>query len=78
MTQNKRDWEVQPPYLYPAYKSTVLRAPTKPLVPLKHTHSELTGPVFGHDVIRPYDNDLTLNARKMENPWENGLLWQAR
>ncbi|MDO1445068.1 protocatechuate 3,4-dioxygenase subunit beta [Rhodocytophaga aerolata] len=68
MTQNKRDWEVQPPYLYPAYKSTGLRAPTKPLVPLKHTLSELTGPVFGHDVIRPYDNDLTLNARKNGEP----------
>ncbi|QHT65489.1 protocatechuate 3,4-dioxygenase subunit beta [Rhodocytophaga rosea] len=68
MTQNKRDWAIQPPYLYPEYKSTVLRAPTKPLIPLKHTLSELTGPVFGHDAIRKYDNDLTLNARKNGEP----------
>jgi protocatechuate 3,4-dioxygenase, beta subunit len=63
MSQNKRDWSVQPPYLYPDYKSTVLRAPAKPLVPLKHTLSELTGPVFGHETIRKHDNDLTRNAR---------------
>ena len=68
MTQNKRDWTVQPPYLYPPYKSTVLRAPAKPLVPLKHTMSELTGPVYGHDVIREHDNDLTMNARKNGEP----------
>ncbi|GAB3169013.1 protocatechuate 3,4-dioxygenase subunit beta [Telluribacter humicola] len=63
MSQNKRDWDVQPPFLYPDYKSTVLRAPSRPLVPIKHTLSELTGPVYGHDLIRPFDNDLTMNAR---------------
>jgi len=68
MTQNKRDWTVQPPYLYPEYKSTVLRAPTRSLVPLKHTLSERTGPVFGHNSISLYDNDLTLNARKNGEP----------
>jgi protocatechuate 3,4-dioxygenase, beta subunit len=68
MTQNKRDWAIQPPYLYPEYKSTVLRAPTKPLIPLKHTLSERTGPVFGHESIRKYDNDLTLNARRNGEP----------
>jgi hypothetical protein len=29
---NKRDWSVHPPYLYPDYKSTRLRAPTKQLI----------------------------------------------
>jgi protocatechuate 3,4-dioxygenase, beta subunit len=60
--QNKRDWEVHPPYLFPDYKSTVLRAPGKALVPLKHTLSELTGPVYGDEVVRKYDNDLTKNG----------------
>lgn len=68
MSQNKRDWATQPPYLHPDYKSTVLRAPTKPLVPLKHTLSELTGPVYGHDLIRKYDHDLTINARQNGEP----------
>jgi protocatechuate 3,4-dioxygenase, beta subunit len=61
-SQNKRDWEVHPPYLFPDYKSTVLRAPGKALVPLKHTLSELTGPVYGDEVVRKHDNDLTKNG----------------
>src|SRR5438093_8464742 len=48
-----------PPTLHPDYKSTVKRAPKRPLVPLPHTLSELTGPVHGHDGIRPVDDDLT-------------------
>ena len=48
-----------PPSLHPDYKSTVKRAPTRPLVPMPHTLSELTGPVYGHDGIRPVDDDLT-------------------
>ena len=48
-----------PPLDYPAYRSTARRAPRKPLVVIPHTLSELTGPVYGHDVVRPEDNDLT-------------------
>jgi protocatechuate 3,4-dioxygenase beta subunit len=62
------DWSVQPPYLYPGYKSTVKRAPRKPLIPMEHTLSELTGPVYGHDDIDPLDNDLTKNAAKNGEP----------
>jgi protocatechuate 3,4-dioxygenase, beta subunit len=68
MNQTKRDWAVQPPYLHPDYKSTILRAPSQPLVPLKHTLSELSGPVFGHSLIRPLDHDLTRNARVNGEP----------
>jgi len=56
------DWSVQPPYLHAAYQSTVKRAPQQPLIPLVHTLAELTGPVYGHEQIRPLDNDLTRNA----------------
>lgn len=48
-----------PPYLYPGYTSTVLRAPLRPLVIIPHTLSELTGPVYGHESLRPGDSDLT-------------------
>ena len=48
-----------PDYLYPDYRSTPKRSPTKPLIILPHTLTELTGPVYGHDSIRPGDNDLT-------------------
>ncbi|MFN8492265.1 MAG: protocatechuate 3,4-dioxygenase subunit beta [Caldilineaceae bacterium] len=56
------NWQIQPPYNYPGYTSTVKRAPQQPLIPLPQTLSELTGPVYGHDHIRPLDNDLTRNA----------------
>ena len=49
----------QPAYLYPGYRSTVKRAPTRPLVLLPHTLSEVTGPVFGYDDVNPTDSDLT-------------------
>jgi len=49
----------QPPHLYPPYVSTRKRAPSKPLVVVPQTMSELTGPVFGRDAVGPLDHDLT-------------------
>jgi protocatechuate 3,4-dioxygenase, beta subunit len=49
----------QPPHLHPPYVSTIKRAPTKPLVLAPQTLSEVTGPVFGRDIIGPLDHDLT-------------------
>ncbi|MDF0520600.1 protocatechuate 3,4-dioxygenase subunit beta [Bradyrhizobium yuanmingense] len=45
--------------LSPDYKSSIKRAPNKPLIPMPHTLSELTGPVYGHETVREGDNDLT-------------------
>lgn len=59
---NPRDWGSHPPFISPGYKSTILRGPTKPLVPLKPSLSELTGPVFGHESLHSSDNDLTKNS----------------
>lgn len=54
-----RDWH---PKAYDSgYKSSVLRAPTRPLVAVGHSLSETTGPAFGHEAIGALDNDLTLN-----------------
>ncbi len=50
---------VDPPYLWPDYVGTRLRAPQEPLVVLPHTLSELTGPVYGESAVRPTDSDLT-------------------
>jgi protocatechuate 3,4-dioxygenase beta subunit len=49
----------QPPLLYEPYRSTVRRSPTKPLIVLPHTLSEITGPLYGHEKIGETDNDLT-------------------
>jgi hypothetical protein len=38
----------QPPLLYPAYKSTVLRAPSKPLIQLPRDFTDLAAPLFGY------------------------------
>jgi len=51
------------PRLSPTYKSTVLRSPTKPLVIIPHTLSELTGPVYGHETVRDNDSDLTIQHK---------------
>lgn len=68
MNSTTRDWSVHPPFLYPDYKSTVYRAPSKPLIPIRHSLSELTGPVFGEEVVRLNDSDLTKNARHHGEP----------
>ena len=52
-----------PPRLSPGYKSTVKRSPSKPLIPMRHTLSELTGPVYGHETVREHDHDLTLQGK---------------
>ncbi|HSS70067.1 MAG TPA: protocatechuate 3,4-dioxygenase subunit beta [Casimicrobiaceae bacterium] len=52
-------FQSQPPYLYPPYRSTVKRSPSRPLILLPHTLSEITGPVFGYDDVKPTDSDLT-------------------
>jgi protocatechuate 3,4-dioxygenase, beta subunit len=49
----------QPPYDWPAYKSTLKRAPKRPLVPLPATPSELTGPSFEERWYGPDTPDLT-------------------
>jgi protocatechuate 3,4-dioxygenase beta subunit len=46
-------------YDWPAYRSTELRAPKRPLVALPARLGELSGPVLGEARIGPLDNDLT-------------------
>lgn len=48
-----------PAYDHPAYRSTQLRAPRKPLLLLPESLSETTGPVFGDDAVADFENDLT-------------------
>ena len=50
---------LDPPYLWPAYRSTEHRAPRQPLVPLPHGPTERHGPVFGAHRFTSTDADLT-------------------
>jgi len=49
----------QPPVSHPAYTSNIRRSPTKPLIFLPHTLSEVTGPLYGHSDVRETEHDLT-------------------
>jgi protocatechuate 3,4-dioxygenase beta subunit len=49
----------QPELLFPAYRATVLRAPSRPLAVLPHTLTELTGPLLGEGRVGELDHDLT-------------------
>ena len=49
----------QPEPLHPPYVSSLKRAPSKPLVPLPPTISEVTGPIFASRVAKPGSFDLT-------------------
>lgn len=59
MTDRSVPDQIDPPYLYPAYVSTRLRAPRRPLVPLPRGLTELTGPVMAGEHVQPADADLT-------------------
>ena len=63
MIYPRESLSVDPPSLFPDYKSTVLRAPTRPLIGLDPTISELSGPVYGHESVQETDSDLTRQHR---------------
>lgn len=64
--QRDRDWH--PPAYTPDYKTSVLRSPRNALLSLPTTVSEMTGPVFGHDILGALDNDLIRNYAKDGDP----------
>ena len=52
--------DIHPPYLYPDYKITVQRAPSKRIVQLPDEwFHHIDGPVYGRLPLAPNDNDLT-------------------
>src|SRR5579859_5918702 len=50
---------VHPPLDSPEYRSSQLRAPLRPLVPLPHWLTEVTGPLLGAERVTAADADLT-------------------
>ncbi len=51
---------IDPDYDSPEYRSSAKRAPRQPLVLLADSLSDGARPVFGEDLVRPTDADLTL------------------
>jgi protocatechuate 3,4-dioxygenase beta subunit len=66
----------QPDFHYPPYVSSIARSPRKPLAILPCTVSERTGPVFGHGIIAPHDDDLT--AQHESEPIGERILVRGR
>lgn len=60
----QRDRAMHPPGYAPGYKTSVLRSPRYALLSLNNTISEITGPVFGHNMIGELDDDLIYNFAK--------------
>jgi protocatechuate 3,4-dioxygenase beta subunit len=51
----------QPEYNFAPYVSSVARSPRQPLVLLPQALIDRRGPVFGHSLLKPNDNDLTVH-----------------
>src|SRR6476659_3905556 len=66
-----------PPSLYPDYRSTVVRAPSRPLITIPQTLSEITGPVYGHSDVKPEEADLTTQHAGRPIPHALVEIWQC-
>ena len=59
LPSSRRAVGVHPPLDLPGYRSSLLRAPRKPLVPLPQGLTEVTGPLLGEERVTAADADLT-------------------
>ena len=55
----REEARAHPPALHPPYASTVKRAPKQAAIRIPHSLSEVTGPLWDRDMLRPSDDDLT-------------------
>jgi len=53
------DWHPQP--LHADYRSSLLRSPQHKRLHYAPTQTELTGPVFGHNMLGENDHDMIIN-----------------
>ena len=60
--------EVHPVPYDPDYKTSVVRSPKQALLSLESTITEETGPVFGHNILGPLDNNLIYNFTQGAEP----------
>ena len=56
-----RNFAIHPPACDPRYKTTVLRSPSKALVSIDPSLTEVSGPGFSVDALGNLDHDLILN-----------------
>jgi protocatechuate 3,4-dioxygenase beta subunit len=54
---------IDPPYLYPGYRSTLLRSPKERLLELPPGALDVPGPLVPKGFVRDGDNDLTVHGK---------------
>ncbi|MGH3345279.1 MAG: protocatechuate 3,4-dioxygenase subunit beta [Carbonactinosporaceae bacterium] len=59
VTRDRAADGVHPPLLWPDYRSTLARAPRRPLLVLPERLTEVTGPLLGEGRVGERDHDLT-------------------
>ena len=74
----QRDRNCHPAAYTPGYKTSVTRSPQKAPISLDNTVSEMTGPVFGHDLIGETDNDLLRNFAHGSEPIGQRIIVHGR
>ena len=63
MNDMTRNPPLDPPYLYPEYRSTTLRSPQEPLLELAQGALEVPGPRVPRAFVHDGDNDLTTHGK---------------
>lgn len=74
----QRDRSQHPPAYAPGYKTSVARSPRQSLLSLEQSHSEMTGPVFGHSDFGALDNDLIRNYARTGDPIGERIIVHGR
>ncbi|HSN20208.1 MAG TPA: protocatechuate 3,4-dioxygenase subunit beta [Usitatibacter sp.] len=63
MNDMTRPDAVDPPYLHPGYKSTLLRSPREPLLEIPASALDVPGPTVPKGFVKHGDNDLTSHGK---------------
>ncbi len=72
----ERNWH--PKALTPAYHSSVLRSPKRALLQMPPSLSEVSGPVFGQNLLGEHDADLLSNAKVNADPAGERIIVSGR
>ncbi|WJF89357.1 protocatechuate 3,4-dioxygenase subunit beta [Paraburkholderia bonniea] len=73
-----RDPASHPVYLEPGYGSSLQRAPTQALIPLREKLRDQYAPVYGSADLGPLDHDLTRNACRNGEPLGERIIVTGR
>lgn len=74
----QRDWQQHAPAITPGYKTSTYRGPTRPLISLRTSLTEATGPIFGPQNLGPFDHDLISNYSKTGLPIGERIIVHGR